>query len=61
MFVIAEVIHGNVYALDDTGAVWRIWRSTPVDGPMMECLTNEVGRETIKRLAEPRLIRWLKD
>lgn len=61
MFVIAEVIHGNVYLLDGSGDVWRISRSSPTEPPTMELIERNVGRDWIKRLCEPRLINWLRD
>ena len=60
MFVITELIHGNVYALDARGRVWRISGGYD-DAPTMELMDGDVGRERINALAEPKLIRWLKD
>lgn len=60
MFVIAEVIHGNVYALDERGRVWRV--SIGHDGGAeMSLELKEADRYEIKRLAEPRLMAWLRD
>ncbi len=60
MFVVTELIHGNVYALDGNGRVWRISGGYDQQ-PVMELLAADVGRDQINRLAEPKLIRWLKD
>lgn len=60
MFVIAEVIHGNVYALDERGRVWRVSIGCDDDAEMSLEL-KEADRDEIKRLAEPRLMAWLRD
>ena len=56
MFIIAEVIHGNVYLLDGRGQVWRV--SLGYDAPTMELLDAGVSSDQINRLAEPKLIKW---
>lgn len=60
MFVIAEVIHGNVYALDEQGRVWRMSIGHSNDAEVSLEL-KEADRYEIKRLAEPRLQAWLRD
>jgi hypothetical protein len=60
MFVIAEVIRGNVYVLDGARRVWRL--SGGYDNePVLELLDSDIGHDQINRLAEPKLIKWLKD
>jgi hypothetical protein len=59
MFVIAEVIHGKAYLLDECGRIWQVGVDH-VGVPAMQLL-DEVGREQIKRMAEPKLMNWLRD
>ena len=59
MFVMAEVICGKTYLLDEHGRVWRI--SSDYDfQPLIELLDN-VPPDRIEKFLAPKLTRWSQD